>query len=237
MAKIDEVVFFIRHGASNAYERIEEDEDKPSPLYRQKWDSPLGPTGNIQAAKTGDFVGSWKREPNVLFCSTFKRAEDTAQEIAKRSKTLFPNSRHDLREIDRVIDGAEILRVVNEEEVLGEENRIYRAQRGEAFRTMSMDWRYDPSDESIGDGLLRQSLVKHDLENNYQNQSVMIVGHSQSGILLLASMILGDNPKPFDLFSFFNRHFMKNCSITRIIRQGNVWSMKDEDFNFTDHLK
>lgn len=236
MARIDEVVYFIRHGASNAYERIEEDEDNPTPLYRQKWDSPLGPTGNIQAAKTGDFVGSWKQEPDVLFCSTFKRAEDTAQEIAKRSKSLFPNSRRDLRELDRVIDGAEILRVVNGEEVLGEDNRIYRTQRGVAFRTNNLDWRYDPRDESFREGLLRQSLVKHDLENNYRHQSVMIVGHSQSGILMLASMLLGDKPKPSDLFSFFNRHFMKHGSITRITLQGNTWSMKEEDFNITSHL-
>jgi len=215
-------VLLARHGASVAYEKIDEESD----IFRQKNSTPLSQLGITQAQQLGKLVSIYR--PDVLICSPQKRARKTA-EIVAEFNPLFSNVIEDLREIRRVVDGKSIYSQLNLD---------YKRWRGEVIRQADLSAKFHPKDESHGEFLARETRVKHWLLQEFDRQTVLVVGHSQAHAMLLSSMILGDHPRPRELFDLFNRLFMSHGAITVVthdFRRG--WQMKEEDFNITKHLK
>jgi broad specificity phosphatase PhoE len=215
-------VILARHGASVAYEKIDEEGD----IFRQKNSTPLSQLGITQAQQLGKQVSIFR--PDVLACSPQKRARKTA-EIVTEYNPLFSNVIEDLREIRRVVDGQSIYNQLNLD---------YKRWRGEIIRRADLTAKFHTSDESHGEFLARQTRVKHWISQEFDGQTIIIVGHSQAHAMLLSSMILGDHPKPRELFGLFNRLFMSHGAITIVTydyRKG--WQMKEENFNITKHLK
>lgn len=215
-------VLLARHGASVAYEKIDEDQD----IFRQKNTTPLSHLGITQAQLLGKHISIYR--PDVLLTSPLERARKTAGIVAEFNP-LFPNVIDDLREIRRVVDGKSIYSQLNLD---------YKRWRGEVIRKADLSAKFAPKDESHGELFIRKTRVKHWLPQEFDGQTVLVVGHSQAHAMLLGSMILGDHPKPRELLDLFNRLFMTHGAFTIVTydyRHG--WQMKEKDFNITKHLK
>ncbi|KKU33371.1 MAG: hypothetical protein UX47_C0004G0016 [Candidatus Collierbacteria bacterium GW2011_GWA2_46_26] len=215
-------VYLARHGASINYDALENDEDVD--VCRQSLLTPLGPKGIAQAEKLGLQVARLK--PDVMLVSPYRRAKETGEKAAE-IYPLFPNPVDDLGEIRRIVDGHNIY---------SDTNLKYKKWRGEAIRTGDLKGRFHASDESFGEFFQRTIRFKKWLPLELDNQSILVIGHSQFFAMLLTSIIHGDNPHPSSLFGCFNHHFMDHCGITTVEwhpRKG--W--KIIDFNNTSHLK
>ncbi len=213
-------VLLARHGTSLPYENIDADKD----IVRQSKFTPLGPRGILQAQLLGKKIATLK--PDVLLNSPYRRAAETAEIIA-RFAPLCPNAIDDLREIRRIVDG---------HSVYSQLNLDYKKWRGEAIKRGDMVGKFHPHDQSFGEYLAQILRVKHWLPKEFDNQTVLIVGHSQFSSMFISSALLGDKPSPSSLFTYFNRYFMTHAALTTLeyhYRHG--W--KVIDFNNTSHLK
>lgn len=215
-------VMLARHGASVAYEKIDEESD----IFRQKSITPLSQLGITQAQKLAQRVTVY--HPDAMIVSPYLRARLTG-EIVAEFNPLFPNVVDELKEIRRVVDGKSIYSQLNLD---------YKLWRGEVIRKADLSAKFHPKDESHGELFIRETSLKHWLSQEFDGQTILVVGHSQAHAMLLGSMILGDRPKPRELLDLFNRLFMSHAAITILTydyRKG--WRMKPEDFNITKHLK
>lgn len=211
-----------RHGASAAYDNIDTDED----VFRQTKSTPLRQLGTNQAHQLGKQVSIY--QPDVLLCSPYTRARQTAEIVTKYSPQLFPNVIEDLSEIKRVVDGHSIYSQLNLD---------YKKWRGEAIRKADLKSKFHPRDDSFGEFFDQITKLKHWITKEFDNQTVLAIGHSQSFAMFITSALLGDKPAPTALFSSFNKHFMNHCAISILTydyRKG--WQMKESDFNITTHL-
>lgn len=214
-------LFLSRHGSSQAYENIDAEED----VFRQTRFTPLSRDGIMDARKLAMYVSQLR--PDVLLCSPFRRAQQTAEIVTEYNSYLFPNAIDDLGEIRRIVDG---------QSIYGDLNLRYKKWRGDAIRRRDLNSRFHPKDESFGEASKRSVRVVRWIENEFDNQTVLVIGHSQLEAMMITAMLEGDNPHPAVFFDSFNRHFMAHCAVTtmeKTPRSG--WKMKK--FNDTSHLK
>lgn len=210
-----------RHGSSDAYEQIDAEEE----IFRQTKSSPLSHLGQSQAHLLGRQVAIYR--PGVLLTSPFTRARQTADIVVKYSP-LFSNVFPELAEIHRVVDGQSIYSQINLD---------YKRWRGETIRNGDMKSKFHPQDESFGEFHSRVNKIKSWLSQEFDNQTVLVIGHSQFFSMFISSVILGDKPHPLALFESFNRHFMSHGAITIVTYDyRHRWQMKPRDFNITKHL-
>lgn len=210
-----------RHGSSDAYEQIDADEE----IFRQTKSSPLSHLGQTQAHLLGRQITVYR--PDVLLTSPFTRARQTADIVAQYSP-LFANVLPELAEIRRIVDGQSIYSQLNLD---------YKRWRGETIKSGNLHSKFHPQDESFGEFFQKVIRFKHSLVKDFDNQVVLVIGHSQFFSMFLSSVILGDKPQPKELFEYFNRHFMNHGAlsiVTHDFRHG--WQLKEKDFNITTHL-
>jgi len=217
------IVRIVRHGASVLFDRLEEDEDRDT--TRQKRTTHLGIKGAEQADLTGQRLA--KLDLDVAVTSPFFRAKKTLEIIGQHCP-VFPNVIEDLREIDRGVDGLSGL----------DPNVIrYKIWRGRVFsKTHDLNSKFLPEDESYGEFLTRVIRFKNWLPKEFDNQKLLVVGHSQFFALLLTTVVHGDSPNQSVVFSSINRYFMSHCGITEI-RWHPRFGWKIVYFNDTSHLK
>lgn len=210
-----------RHGSADAYEQIDQDVE----ISRQTPSTPLSHSGTIQAQQLGKQVSIYR--PDVLLTSPYRRARQTADIVANYSP-LFSNVFPDLAEIRRVVDGQSIYSQLNLD---------YKRWRGETIRKGDLQSKFHPQDESFGEFQKKVVRFKYRLLQEFDNQTVLVIGHSQFFSMFISSVILGDKPHPLALFESFNRHFMSHGAIT-VMTHGyrHGWQMKPRDFNITKHL-
>lgn len=218
-------LLLVRHGESDAYKKVDQDD---AIILRQTSKSPLSePLGITQAQLLGKELSVYR--PEVLITSPYLRARQTADFIAKFSPQLFPNVIEDLSEVRRVVDG---------EDIYGDLNQKFKKWRGEAIRNGDLHGKFHPQDESFGELFARASRLKRWILKEFDDQVVVVSGHSQSDGMFIGSALLGDKPNPHLLFDFFNKHFMSHAAYSVLTwdhRKG--WQMKPEEFNITKHLK
>lgn len=210
-----------RHGASDAYEQIDEEQD----IFRQTKGSKLSLLGISQAQKLGQQVSIYR--PDVMIVSPYLRARQTGEIVAEFSP-LFPNVVDDLREIRRVVDGHSIYSQLNLD---------YKRWRGEAIRQADLSARFHKKDESYGEFFTRLTNLKRWIIQEFDGQTLLAVGHSQANSMLISSCLLGDKP-PKNLFEYFNQYFMSHGAISILTwNPRKSWQMKEKEFNITSHLK
>lgn len=210
-----------RHGSSDAYEQIDAEEE----IFRQTKSSPLSQLGITQAQKLAQQVTVYR--PDAMIVSPYLRARLTG-EIVAEFNPLFPNVVDELKEIRRVVDGKSIYSQLNLD---------YKRWRGETIRNGDMKSKFHPQDESFGEFHSRVNKIKSWLSQEFDNQTVLVVGHSQFFSMFISSVILGDKPHPLALFESFNRHFMSHGAITVVTYDyRHRWQMKPGHFNITSHL-
>lgn len=215
-------VILARHGDSVAYEKIEEDQD----IKRQDRNSKLSQLGTSKAQKLAQQVSIYR--PDAMIVSPYLRARQTGDIVAEFNP-LFPNVVEDLREIRRIVDGHSIYSQLNLD---------YKRWRGETIRKADLSARFHKKDESHGEFLSRLTQIKYWILQEFDGQTVVVIGHSQANSMFISSCLLGDKPAPQKLFEYFNRYFMSHAAYTILTwdyRKG--WQMKEEDFNITKHLK
>ncbi len=212
-------LLFARHGASDAHDIDEDTVD----IFRQTRTTPLGQRGRNQARHLGKKISIFR--PDVLICSPYVRARETAEIIAEYAP-LFPNTLDDLREIRRIVDGQSIYSQINLD---------YKKWRGETIRTGNLNDRFHPNDESFEELFVRATKIKYWLLQEFDGQTVLVVSHSQFLAMLITSMLHGDRPEPSVLFGSFNRHFMNHGALSIIKHNSLRWNL--ESFNDTSHLQ
>jgi len=213
-------VYFVRHGASENFDALENDEDRD--VIRQDQFSHLGLRGRTQAKKLGPKIANIM--PDVALCSHYMRAKETLDLIIKDNSYLFPNIDTNLGEIRRIVDGKSIY-----DDLV----KKYKIWRGRVFEACDMTSKFDPNDESHGEFRQRVVGFKRRLPVEFDGQTILVVGHSQFFAMFLTTLVHGDKLTPPN---FFNRYFMDHCAITTVeYTHDHGW--KIIDFNDTKHLK
>jgi len=182
---------------------------------------PLTDLGKYQAKKTGLHFSN--TEFDACVGSPAKRVRQTL-EIVAEDTPIFINNWNILREIKRSVDGLKY-----------EDVPDYSIERDKAIENREKNWKYVSTDESFWEIFLRACEIKYQLLKEFKDQVCLVGGHSQVFSMLHTSFEYGDEPSSEQLFTGFNKFFLKPAAYSEVTwnyRKG--WTIKS--FNKISHL-
>ncbi|CAA9320631.1 MAG: phosphoglycerate mutase family protein [uncultured Nocardioidaceae bacterium] len=187
-------------------------------------DVPLSDTGVDQARALGDGLRALAAPPDVVWCSPYVRAQETAR-LALESAALDLPIRLDERLRDRELG------VLDRLTMRGVRTRY--PEEAERRRWLGKFYHRPPGGESWADVALRLRSLIPEMDRTAHGQRVLVVCHD--AVVLLIRYIcerLGEE----DVLELTRGKSVLNVSITRLERvDEHVWTMRT--FNDVSHLQ
>ncbi len=189
-------------------------------------DVPLSPLGEAQAEALGAALGPLERanRPDVLFCSPYVRAAQTAQ-IALSTAGLAMPLRVDERLRDRELGILDMLTTAGVEARYPEE----AARR----RWLGKFYHRPPGGESWADVALRTRTLLTELDQLWDGCRVLLVCHDA---LILIVRYICEGLSEAQVLEITSTTVLRNVSVTRLVRpDGAAWTL--DTFNDVSHLE
>lgn len=161
---------------------------------------------------------------DLIYASSLKRAQQTAQIIAKRVG-LKIETWDEIREIKRPSE-------ITGRHVDSPEARMYAQALETNFG--DPDWKYSDED-SFGDLKGRANKVLKHLCKNHKNQNILLVSHGTFIKMAIASAVFGQNLTPQIFWDFRIHTYAENTGISVLdYSEGRGWKLLT--FNDSSHL-
>jgi broad specificity phosphatase PhoE len=220
-------LILVRHGESVgnvvAGQAASDDEEMVDVACRDA-DVPLSETGAEQSRSLGDGLKALPTPPDVVWCSPYVRAQETAR-IALESAGLEVPLRLDERLRDRELGVLDRLTMRGVQERFPDE--------AERRRWLGKFYHRPPGGESWADVALRLRTLIPEMDRVADGQRVLIVCHD--AVVLLVRYIC-EQLSEQDVLELTSGESVRNVSITRLERvDEHRWEMRC--FNDVSHLR
>ena len=156
-----------------------------------------------------------------IFCSTLKRAQETAQIIANGLSKEF-----------ETIGGIEERRQSSAYGLIRTDPRVIRYSQALVKKSDDWDWKWEKGEESKNEVLSRAIEFKKLLATNSLGRSILVVSHEYFVRMFIASCILGENSADPSFRRLYGSLNIVNTGISLLIyneaqKTWKIWYLND----------